>query len=436
MTVVRAASVRVIAWAVLWTVVVPTVAVALAVQYDPELSPLDEVAHLDYLDRATRWEYPKMGDEVSVEVATLAGCRSFETRQEPTCEERGDYVGQPEDFVWDGYSYEAQHPPPYYWVSAALTRVTGLGPADNLITTGRLTGAFWLSAGCAALYLALRRLDVGHIASGLVCGLLVAGPGVLMATAKITNDATTILAGSLAVLGFTFLRERPSIPRLAAVSGIVVTIVALKPVNIIAVGAIALVLVVELHRTVGLRRAVGYAGALAGVGAFTVLAWREIVAAQASVDPTVVIDAVVSFKQKSDGPPIGQFVFHSSRLLEAYNDGSFVTGRGAAAMAVLGTVTLVSGSTALVLTGRWSTPARIGFAALAVFVAAGPLFNLQFWLDYGLRGGPAARYGLPLLPLLAVSVAGLADTSRRGRIGLAAVTVLLLVSSGFGVVLN
>lgn len=422
-------------WVLLWTAVIPVVAIVLAVRFDPEISPLDEVAHLDYLDRGTRWEYPKMGDRISVEIATLSKCRIFETNQEPTCE-GGDYVARPQDLVWDGYSYEAQHPPPYYWISAALTRVTAIGPADNLITTGRLTGAFWLSATCAALYLALRRLDVGHLVSGLSCGLLVAGPGVIMATSKVTNDATTLLAGAVGILGYTYLRERPTVTRLAVSCAGIVGLVALKPVNVIVVGAIALVAVAELRREIGLRRALGIAAAISGAGLVTVLAWREIVAAQASVDPKTVIDAIVGFKEKSDGPPFGQFVIHSSRLLDAYHDGAFVTGRGAAAVAALGTITLAAGSTALVLAGRWSTAVRLGAAALVVTVAAGALFNVQFWMDYGLRGGPASRYGLPLLPLLVAPVATLADSSRRGRIGLAAITALLLVSSGLGIVLN
>ncbi|MDZ7675217.1 MAG: hypothetical protein U5K30_09140 [Acidimicrobiales bacterium] len=414
----------------------PTVLVVLGVRYDPELSPLDEVAHLDYLDRAADWSYPRMGDRVSTEIATLAKCRSLQTQQgRPVCQQEDVHV-EPDDVVPDGYSYQAQHPPLYYWTSAAAERITSLGPADNLITSGRLTGAFWLSAGSLCLYFALRRLGVGLVVSCAACALLIAAPGILASTSKITNDATSLLAGAGLLLAYTFVRNDPrvlTVAALAVTSGVLTT---LKAVNILAVGAICVVAAVELIPRLGWPRGLAAAAAPGLVGVGAVLGWMLLTDAQATVDPDQVMAAVLDFKQKSEGPPVGQFIFSSSRLLTAFDDGAIVTGRPAAAVAAVGRFAVIGTAVAATLGDRRRLSITIAAAALAVTIAAGLAFNVQFWLDHELRGGPASRYGLSVLPLLVTPLALLGDRSTRSRVGVVLLALLVGTSTIIGVVMT
>ncbi len=415
------------------TIVLPAGIVALAVQQDPGLSALDEVAHLDYLDRAGDRSFPRMGDVVSDEVARTARCRSVETEQGVAC---GDVVipdGPP--VVADGYSYEAQHPPLYYWISAGLQNVTRIGPGDNFITTGRLTGAFWLSGGAIMLFLALRRLGVTNAAAGAVCTFLTFSPGLVVSASKVTNDATSLFGGAAILLAYTELRRRPTAAGIAVLTATSIVAVLLKPVNILTVGAIALMASVELLSRVGWRRALVCGATPAAFAVATVVAWQALVEAMAVVEVDVVMDALLGFKKHSDGPPFGRFFLSSANLLAAYDSGRSVVGPGAAGFATIGRVALLGTAAAAGLTGRRTVAAIAGAASVATLVVGGFAFNVQFWLSFGLLGGPAPRYGLSLLPVLAVPMAIAGSRSRRSVVGLWTLASAMGVSTVLGVVL-
>lgn len=422
------------AYALLVCVVVPSAFVTLAVHEDPGLSALDEVAHLDYLERAGNGSFARMGDIVSSDIAVTARCRDVEVLEGLPCDEVEIPTGPPA--AADGYSYQAQHPPVYYWASAAMQRITEIGPGDNFITTGRLTGMFWLSLGVSALYAALRHLGVGRAVTGAVCVFLSASPGLIFSASKVTNDATSLVGGSAVLLGYVLFRERPDRRRLLLLASLSVVVVLLKPVNVVAVGAVALAAIVDLAPRIGWRRSALTSAVTAATGVATVLAWQVMVDVLARVDTDLVMDALLEFKAESDGPPIGRFVLSASGLLAAYEAGTPVVGAGATAVSVVGRFSLLGATVTAGLRERRTTATLLGVSGVVVAIAAGFAFNVQFWASFGLRNGPAARYGLSLLPLLAVPLAVAAGGSRRSTVGVWVLALVMVVTSTTGIVLN
>src|SRR5262249_11306605 len=120
------------------------------------IGPLDEQAHLDYVNRLLHGELPALGDTLDAETRRQVACRGLETPSgslaRPDC--RGPVPKLPEP----GNCYEATQPPIYYGITAVLSRVV---PGDD-VNSIRLIGGLWLGAGAVALFLTLRRLRVGH----------------------------------------------------------------------------------------------------------------------------------------------------------------------------------------------------------------------------------------------------------------------------------
>ena len=410
---------------VLTAVVLPTVLVAFAVVRSPAFSPLDEPVHADYLRRIEAGEVPRVGDKVLLETVRDVQCRTVRGHTNAPC-------GLPlEEYFPDmlgaaGYQYEAQQPPLYYAVTAVVRPLATIGPADEFVTTARLVGAAWLSAGLLVFWVAARRLGCGWWATALLAALLALSPGVLHQAATVNNDAAAVLTGSLAVLMFASLRERAS-PLVAVGWGAVaVALVMIKPTGIISVAAAgaALLLDAALDRRLQLRAAVLYVvPVVAGLAAY--LAWGQIRDARATVDYDIVLDALLSFK-KVDSLPLDDVVATVSRLTAASAAGSPVAPNYVTGPALLVVYVLLAASIATLWVPRLGSAAqRLGSMAVVALVVGGPAFTVLFYIDYSVEGGPHSRYGLSLLPLLAAAAAAVSRT-RRSIVVLAALVALML----------
>lgn len=403
-------------------VLLPAVLVVLVVVRNPEFSALDEPAHSDYLRRVEQGEVPRIGDKLLQESVRDIQCRTVQGRVNAPC---GLPFYDPEITGAEGYQYEAQQPPVYYGVTAALHLATRIGPADDFVTTARMTGVAWLSAGLLVFWAACRRLGCRWWPTTLMAVLLAISPGVLYQSATINNDAAAILIGSLSLLMFATLREGTGWAAMAGWCAVAALLVLVKPTGLIAVATAgaALLLDARLDRRLTLRRGlVLVLPVLAGLVAY--LGWNQVREARSTVDYDVVLEALLSFKQ-IDKFPIDDVSANITRLTGAYAAGgtpispAFVSGPAMIAMIAL----MAAGAVSLWARRGGEAAHRVGSVAVLASLLGGPAFTLLFYWDFSVEGGPPSRYGLPLLPLLGAAGAA----TYRTRRAMAAVAVLALL---------
>lgn len=414
-----------VATVVVTAVVVPFVLVALVASQSPEFSVFDEPTHADYLRRIEQGEVPRVGDKVLEATVRDIQCRTVQGRVNAPC---GLSRYEPEMIGADGYQYEAQQPPAYYAVTAILRQAVRIGPADDFVTTARLTGAVWLSAGLLVFWVACRRLRCDWWPTALVVLVLAIGPGVLYQSATVNNDAAAILTGSTSLLMFASLRERVRPWPLAGWAAAALALVLVKPTGVVAVaaGCGALLLDAAIDRRLTVRRIAALSLPLL-VGLVGYAAWGQVREARAIVDYDVVLEALLSFKMTDDvSNVLDDVAANIARLPAAYGSAGvpisppFVSGPASIVM-----VALMAAGTVSLWAPRGGEPAqRVGAVALVALLVGGPAFTLLFYFDYSVQGGPAARYGLSLLPLLAAAGAA----TYRTRRAMAAVAVLGLLT--------
>jgi hypothetical protein len=392
-------------------VVVPGLLLVVVVVRNPTYSPLDEHAHSDYVRRVEDGEVPRVGDRVLQETVADVQCRTTHGRRAAPC-------GLPEYDVAivgaSGFQYEAQQPPVYYAVTAALRQVTRIGPVDSFLVSARLTGVAWLVGGLLTFFVACRRLGCGWWPTATATVLLGIGPGVLYQGATVNNDAAAILTGSLALLMFAHLREGIGARRLTVWAAVAVALVMVKPTGIVAVGVAggALLFDAIVDRRLDRRHAIAFlVPVLAGLVAYG--AWSSIRAARATVDYDVVLEALLHFKM-TDEVPWEDLPRTLTRLLDAYApigvpiNPPWVQSPATLVMAAFTAV----GASALWVARGGAMVQRLAGVALLGLLLGGPAFTVLFYVDYSVEGGPAPRYGLSLLPLVFVGGAWTFRTRR------------------------
>src|SRR6187455_1779071 len=117
-----------LAMAVFVCVAAPASLVGLQIHALPRFSPIDEPAHFDYVERASRGEIPRQGQRLLPTTLREMACRglSFGAKL-PPCSAK---VLRPRDFPGEGSQYEALQTPGYYVLTVPLrwvtTHVTGV----------------------------------------------------------------------------------------------------------------------------------------------------------------------------------------------------------------------------------------------------------------------------------------------------------------------
>lgn len=412
----------------LTAVVLPALMTTLVAVKSPELSVLDEAAHLDYLRRVEQGEIPRIGDRMLPESVRDVQCRTVQGRTNAPCglpleEYRPNLLGA------DGYAYEAQQPPLYYVVTGLARQVVRLGPSDDFVLTARLTGVGWLVAGLLVFWAAARRLGLGWWPTAAVAALMAVSPGILYQTATVNNDAAAVLTGSLALLLFAQLRDDASTARIILWGAVGAFLVLLKPIGVVGLAAASAGLLLDalLDRRLHLRWALARCVPLL-VGLVTYVAWGQVRDARAVVDYDVVLRALLSFKMVDD-LPLDDIVASASRFVTAYGTPTAVAPPFVTAPAALVVYALVGAAMAGLWLPRWgSALQRLGLVSMLVLVLGGPAFTTLFYLDYSVEGGPTSRYGLSLVPLLAAAAASTYRT-RRAMVVLGSLLLMVLIPS-------
>jgi len=169
-----------------------------------EVSPIDELQHLDYLIRAGDGHLVGLGELFSQQSLRLETCHRLDAEFDakvPSCVTDASIQLDPTAFQESGYNTAAIHPPTYYAIDGLLARgiAATLPVKDDPLTNGRVAGAVWLMAAVGALWLLLRELGANRILASALIAITISTPTVLFAAATINTDGTALLCGSLLV---------------------------------------------------------------------------------------------------------------------------------------------------------------------------------------------------------------------------------------------
>lgn len=421
-------------------VFIPIAIVALQVDHNPELSPADEYAHLDYVVRLTKGELPVTGDRLDPRTLRIEACARIDAPKSskiPPCD-----VAElnPNAFPGYGFNHEAQQPPVYYAITAAYRavaeRLTGDG---NFLEVARLGGIGWLIAGLLLTWVAGRLLGAPTWALIAVLLLLAASPAVEYYSSIVSNDAPALFAGALVLTTAAAVGIRPTrrgVIVLLVCGGVVA---ALKPTNGVAVLAVALYLGVQLYRT-GDRRAtllrswLRSGGALVAGTVVVTLVWVAISGHLATMQGR---DLPVYETRHLSGLHLDLLLSQATNLLWSATD-TVPHGTLTHPMQLFLTdfvralflVPLFFGI--FVARRRWFH--LLGVSCAVALVGAGFGYGLVVLLTLRMDPGTGSRYGISVLPALAVVLAFLAVRGRVvwliGAIGAAgAVTTLVVLAT-------
>jgi hypothetical protein len=158
----------------------------------PALSPIDELQHFDYVVKAPG--VPRAGEPIGEEAMRAQACRgiNYPGFVSPPC---SAMHLSPEAYQEGGQNTAYIHPPPYYFLTAAIARPLATVTPLDLYASARLTGALWLFAGLWITWCCGRRLNAGP--AGLLGMLLLtaSSPAVLLGTGNIGPDAAALVVG-------------------------------------------------------------------------------------------------------------------------------------------------------------------------------------------------------------------------------------------------
>jgi hypothetical protein len=175
-----------------------TPVIAYEVHRNPRLSPIDELAYIDYLHKVGHGHFViGSGETISGEARHDSLCRGVS---------RGirapDPVGcaAPDPPAAGRTSTEIDAPTYYVLTYVAARGIQGLGFTDDLVQAGRLAGALWAGASLALLVLLCRDLGASRAASAAAAAACLATPGLVTPLHFVTPHATNLLVGALVTL--------------------------------------------------------------------------------------------------------------------------------------------------------------------------------------------------------------------------------------------
>jgi len=412
-------------------ILLPVTLVVAHVYRYTQLSPIDELQHIDYYLKSPTLIV--LGDRIGEPAMREEACRGIDAAfTVPLCDAP---TLSPDQFQESGFNTAYIHPPAYYSLTALLSlpmRWVGL----ESVTAGRLVGGFWLALGLLLTWIAGRRMQINAVA--LAASLLLIGvmPSVVYSSSLINPDATSLPAGAAVVLLTLEAERRTNYWRWILLALAAAVAVGFKSQNIIIIMCLALYLLLrawqkftnkptapDIEHTPR-RRALTVAGMALALGIFALFvvgAWLKVVSSIGGSSADIPMNSAL---RGGPGVPwaelvnsLGIFFPPSSAYVSIFLRGAAIqTG-----MIVTGLV-LIAGCTGI---GWFLTEAGPGIRALAravtiTAVLGAPLMVManDVLLDsvFQIPG----RYGLALLPAIALCVA----TGTRSILGRSLLTVL------------
>lgn len=415
------------------------------IRFYPQLSPVDELQHIDYLYKAP--SLVRNGEKVGQDAMREEACRGLPNYPAPACSATAEY--DPDDFQELGTNTAAIYTPLYYSLTRAVaTPVQWALGLDSLVTAARLVGGLWLAGGLVMTFVVARRFGARPYPTAALLLAAAATPNVILPSATITPDAAALLAGSSLLWAVLWWEERPSrrwwLPAVVALG-----VVALKALNIIVVVLVALYLVLRYLQRRFWPRDEDSGGAAGTRGAGLPLRWTLVCLVVMSVVALAGAAGYVLFTQsnavassdgvsmaervRADAFPYEGFVTHLGVFLQVfYAPGWWVTVPvlGPLVQNVLGVVVFAGTFAAAFLVDQVPRAARaLASSLLVVGVVGAPMIIAFSFLSAGMYVPIPGRYALTLVP------AGLALTASTVRRRPAQVVCVLGGLGSYGIVL-
>ena len=421
--------------------------VALHIREYTELSPIDELQHLDYALKVSDGDLVRRGDLFGDEAMREEACRGVDAVfPTPPCDAR---TLRPQDFQEGGYNTAYIHSPGYYLVAGLGGRVVDRVPGvASPVVGARLMGALWLGAALVLLWMIFDELRV-RVAARLPVLLLVAcAPTVLHAAATVNPDGSALAIGAAALLVVLRWESGRARPWLLAVVGVAAILT--KVNNVMAVGVAVLYLALRWYQQratePGTDPSPDDSGRQAGgdqlaadrptdgpsrsgratVVAITTLAvsvavvggaWMLFSSVNARVDADEIpmtqrflVDSV-SVDQVVDSLPVGL-----TPLRDAYIPAVVATPLTRAG-ALLGDRLLLIGVVASLIVSRPRSRERaLAASATLAMIVVGPMFVSFNYVASSIYVTIPSRYGLAIVPAAAAAAGLLIQRSRAGVI--------------------
>jgi hypothetical protein len=411
-------------------VLVPTVLAIRQIDANPQFSPIDEPAHFDYVQKVADGKLPRLDEPFDETTMRELACRgiALPSFRQPPC----DTTELRPDQFSAAIQYEAQHPPTYYAVTAALRWVPEHVLGIDKLDATRAPNILWLVAGLLLLWAAGTVMAVAPLPLGAGLLLVAASPVVVYHTAEVTNDVTAVPAAGLvaltAALAYRGRLKHPTIVLFVA-AFLASTCKATNAFAAIAVAGLLGVGELAAHRAQGWRTALRpwlrNGGALV-LGALLPVAVWAVVNRSRSLVP---LDEEVVFESLRQGPrTVGLVIREAAELFRPLTglSGGFVplspdtlnSNVQAPLYTFLGLLLIGAG-----LSGLFVSPRRwyhvLGLISVASLYLGGFFFGTALMLTYDADPGLTGRYGLSLGALLALVLAA-AVTGRWAQRTLAA----------------
>ncbi len=161
--------------------------------------PIDEAAHFDYVLLLAQGQIPAWGHKYSQETLLIADClgNAFEPDRVNDCSSK---FRNPTEYPPEGFSYEAQQPPLGYvaYVPGALF-FQSESPEKYLNGVRDSGGAALIGLSGVFLFLLSRKLRLGFWLTVLLSGIIMLAPSGTYALGIVSNDGPTLVGA----LGFT-----------------------------------------------------------------------------------------------------------------------------------------------------------------------------------------------------------------------------------------
>lgn len=273
------------------------VASAVTIFRAPQVSPIDEISHIDYVWRVMHGELPHRGDELTDFALNQWACRGQENVGDslPACgtTDRAEF-----DIITENYN--AWQPPLFFAVVGMMTRVGMMLTSFDAVVLMRLACAVIFAVGLVCLYAIMRRWGVPAAVAFGCCALLFGMSAFALTSSTVSTDAPFLLVG----VGAAWVLKREARDEkhgwhIALLVGLLSALV--KTIACAAVLVVAVVLGVTglyrllRHRADGWRCGFTALGAVVGVGIGT-LTWNAYVSAHTPAgwqNPVLGVNTVV-----------------------------------------------------------------------------------------------------------------------------------------------
>lgn len=435
--------------------------VGLHVHRYTQVSPIDELQHIDYMYKVINGHLVPAGDKFGQDSMHEEACRGIDAPLDDSLPACNSKQFHPADFQEAGYNTAYIHPPTYYAIEGSigwvLQQITGV---DSLVTTARLVGALWLAIFTLCMWFLMADFEISLLARASVIVLVLTAPTVLHASSTIQPDGSALAAGAAMVLATMRWEQRRWHWIVPALVGALA--VSLKITNGLVVGLCVLYLILRYIEdrlaerretaeqtdgaadgdtvidaspdaepsTIAVRTRVVNVAFIVGAVVVAALAWS-------------VLQRVIQKFPGTDLPTnkiyeVSRFPFHPfldslgagfSPLQHPYLPALTTTRSVLRAWPIMNAALIAGTIVGAIWAGRGSRLRALGGAALFAMLIVGPVFTLTDYTLFGVYypGGIVPRYGLSIVPAAALVASLCLARSRWLRYGGAALAAWVAV---------